>query len=496
VKTTSMPTSRLATTESLRHKILHGLFWTGGTRLLGQCVTWLITLIVIRVLTPDDYGLLALASVFVSLLLVLSEAGLGAALVQPANLEDSKLRPMFAAVILLNSSFALLLLGAAPAIAIYFSDSRLASVIQALSVLLVLNIFTVIPTAILTRRLDFRRLSLVGMGAVLCGSLCTLALALSGYGVWSLIVGTLLNSAFSTVALNCIAPFFKLPDFSFRGTRSLFVFGGQVTGTRVLWQFYSQADVLIAGKMLGHELLGIYSVAMHLASLPVHKLAPVLNQVAFPAFARAQHDSMVSQYVLKSLRLVCFFAVPVLWGISSIAPEMVNVILGPNWLPALIPLQLLALVMPLSVVSLFLNSAFQGIGHGAVAFRNVVTASVILPPAFLVGAHWGLLGLSLAWVVAFPIILTMNLRRMVPLVGLRLTQVVAVAVPAALSGCGMYLAVMLTRYVAAPIEGSLRMCLLVVVGAATYWALSWIINRGGVRELTKVLRARLESESS
>jgi teichuronic acid exporter len=477
---------------SLRRKVLHGLFWTGGTRLIGQCVTWLITLIVIRLLTPDDYGLLALASVFVTLFLVLSDAGLGAALVQAPNLEDSKLRAIFAAVLLLNSAFILLLLGAAPAIASYFSDSRLASVIQALSALLLLDIFAVIPTAILTRRLDFRRQSLIGMGAVLCGSVCTLVLALSGYGVWSLIVGTLVNSAFNTVALNCIAPFFKWPDFSFRGTRRLFVFGGQVTGARVLWQFYSQADVLIAGKMLGHELLGLYSVAMHLASLPVNKLAPVLNQVAFPAFARTQHDSMLSHHILKSLRLLCFFAVPVLWGISSIAPEIVNVILGPKWQPALVPLQLLPLIMPLSLMSVFLNAAFQGIGQGGVVFRNVLTASVILPPAFLIGANWGLLGLSLAWLVGFPIVLTMNLWRMLPLVGLRLSEVLGTAAPATLSGCGMYISVMLTRHSAAPIEASIRMSLLIVVGAATYWGLSWVINRDGVRELTGFLRTRAE----
>lgn len=488
-----MPASELATPgqgASLRRKVLQGLFWTGGTRLLGQCVTWLITLVVIRLLAPDDYGLLALASVFVTLFLALSEAGLGAALVQAPSLDDSKLRPIFAAVIVLNGAFALILAGAAPAIASFFSDSRLAAVIQALSVLLVLNIFAVIPIAILTRRLDFRRLSLVNMGAVLSGSVCTLLLALSGYGVWSLVIGTLVNSAFSTVALNCIAPFFKSPDFSLRGTRGLLLFGGQVTGARLLWSCYSQADVLIAGKLLGHHLLGIYSVAMHLASLPVHKLAPVLNQVAFPAFARAQHESAVPQHILRALRFLFLFAVPVFWGISSIAPEIVGVILGPTWQAALTPLQVLSLVMPLSVMSLFLNSAFQGIGHGGVAFKNVLTAALIMPAAFVIGASGGLTGLTLAWVAGLPIVLFVNLRRMMPLIGLRLVEVAGTAAPALLSGGAMYGAVLLTRQAAAPLEAPVRMALLILVGAATYCGSSWICNRRGVMELAGFLRAR------
>ena len=486
-----MPTSELpapAQASSLRRKVVHGLFWTGGTRLLAQCATWLITIVVIRLLAPEDYGLLALAGVFVNLLLFISDAGLGAALVQTSNFEEGKPRVIFAAVILLNSAFALLLIVAAPAIASYFSDSRLASVIQALSALFFLSIFAVIPNAILARRLDFRRLSLVSMAAALCGGVCTLSLALSGYGVWALIIGTLVNSAFNTVALNCITPFFKLPDFSFRGTRKLFVFGGQVTGARVLWQFYSQADVLIAGKMLGQELLGFYSVAMHLASLPVHKLAPVLNEVAFPAFARTEQDSRLSRHILNSLRLLCFFAVPVLWGISSIAPEIVEVLLGPQWWAALVPLQLLALVMPLNMMGVFLNAAFQGMGQGGVVFRNVLTASLVLPPAFLVGAHWGLLGLGLAWVITLPVVLLINLRRMLPMVGLRFPQVLATAVPATLGGFGMYLAVMLTRYAVEPMQPLLRLSVLVLVGAMTYCCLSWVINKDGFRELRGLLR--------
>ena len=186
---------------SLRDKVVRGLYWTGGTRLLGQAVTWLITIVVIRLLTPDDYGLLALAAVFVGFLFVLAEAGLGAALVQAPQLDDTKLRAIFAAVILVNSIFTAALIVAAPLIASFFSDSRLASVLQVLSAQLLLSIFAVIPTAILTRSLDFRRLSLIGLIASICGSLCTLALALSGYGVWSLVAGSLVTSTLNTAGL-------------------------------------------------------------------------------------------------------------------------------------------------------------------------------------------------------------------------------------------------------------------------------------------------------
>ena len=481
---------------SLRRKVLHGLFWTGGTRLIGQGVTWLITIVVIRILSPDDYGLLALATVFVGFAFVLSEAGLGAALVQTRELDDSKLRAIFAAAILINGTFTLLLIATAPAIAHFFSDDRLVSVIRALSAQFVFSIFTVIPTAILTRALDFKRLSLVSLIAALCGSFSTLALALSDYGVWSLVAGSLVAGASNALMLNFIAPFLRLPDFSLAGTRRLLFFGGQVTGARLLWYFYSQADVLIAGKLLGRELLGFYSVAMQLASLPVQKFSSVINQVALPAFAQTQHDpQLVARHLLKCLQVLCLVAIPIFWGISSVAEEIVDVFLGRKWQATVVPLQLLSLVMPLSMISSFLNTAFHGLGHGGVVFKNVLTASLILPLAFLIGANWELRGLSLAWVVGFPLVLAVNLHRMLPLVGLRVGEFVATAAPAALSGCGMYVAVMLTRYAVGSVEAPIRMLVLVGVGVVAYSGLAWLINKGGVRELAEGLRPRADAAS-
>jgi O-antigen/teichoic acid export membrane protein len=240
--------------------------------------------------------------------------------------------------------------------------------------------------------------------------------------------------------------------------------------------------------LLGQEVLGLYFVAMQLASLPVKKISSVVNQVAFPAFAQTQHDSrLVAQYILKSLRLLYFVAVPILWGISSIAKEIVDVILGANWQAAVVPLQLLPIIMPLTMISPFLNTAFQGIGKPGIVFKNVLTASAILPPAFLIGANWDLLGLSLAWILGFPVVLAINLRRMLPLVGLRWGQVLGAAAPASVGGCAMYAAVMLTRHVAQPMEAPIRMVVLIVVGALTYSSVIWVVNREGFRELADLL---------
>ena len=200
--------------------------------------------------------------------------------------------------------------------------------------------------------------------------------------------------------------------------------GSQVTGARTLYFIYSQADVFIGGRIFGKDLLGFYSIALHLASLPVQKISSIVNQIAFPAFAEAQHDARaVTWHMLKGIRLLSFLSFPVLWGISSIAPEIVAVLLGSKWESAIVPLQVLPLVMPVTILSPFLNTAFQGIGKSYIVLRNAMTACVILPAAFWIGAHWGLLGMSLAWLIGFPLVFYLNLRRMLPLVGLKVSSV-------------------------------------------------------------------------
>lgn len=482
---------------TIRAQVMSGLFWTAGARLLSQAVTWVITIIVIRLLSPADYGLLAIAMVLVNFLVLLAEAGLGAAVVQGPEMNEQMLRRIFGAVMLIDGLLFLLQFIAAPAIAGFFEEDRLTLIIRVLGVQFLLMTFSVIPVALLTKRLDFKRQSLIDLLSALCGSLTTLGLAWAGYGVWAIVLGNLVAQLCKTVAINAVSPFLKWPNFSLSGLRSFITFGGQVTGARVLWFIYSQADVFIAGKLLGKEMLGVYSVAMHVASLPVQKISSVINQVAFPAFAQAQRQpETVPQYLLKAVRMLSFISFPLLWGISSISNEIVSVLLGPKWLSAALPLRMLPLVMPLSMLSPFFNTVFQGIGRVGVVVRNVLTASIIMPAAFLVGVQWGVLGLSLTWVIVFPLVFFLNLRRMLAMVHLGLKDVFSSMVPSVLASAFMYAAVTGSREAfAGSVPEAVLLALLIAVGVLAYSVVTMLLNRDAIREMAALV-ARPEVASA
>jgi O-antigen/teichoic acid export membrane protein len=296
--------------------------------------------------------------------------------------------------------------------------------------------------------------------------------------------------AWRGAGLNIIAPFRLWPDFRLRGTRQFLLFGGNLTAARIVWFFYSQADIVIAGKLLGRDLLGVYSVALHLASMPVHKLSAVINQVAFPAFARIQNDrEKFASHFLLAVRMLSFAAFPVLWGLSSVASELVVLLLGEKWRAAALPLQLLALIMPLHMLAPFLNTAAQGIGRADIALKQMLLAALVMPIAFVAGSQWGLVGLSLAWVLVFPLVLWWGLVIFLPVIGLGVTDVLSAIARPALAALGMYIAVLSVRGLLDPAAHLMvHLAILVLAGALVYGALALALNRAGCREALDLMR--------
>ncbi len=473
----------------LRSLVRSGLGWSASNRFLGQLVSWASTIYVIRLLSPTDYGLLAMAMVFVSFLALMAELGLGPAIVQGSKVDECQLRKIFALVICVNLSFFALLVLAAPMIAAFFNELRLTAIIRTLALQFVLMCFSVIPESLLERSMDFKRRSFLDFSSALVSSATILILALSGFGVWALVCGSMVSAAWKAVGINIVSPFLRRPDFSLVGMRRFVLFGGQVTVTRILWFFYSQADIFVAGKLLGKEMLGFYSVSLHVASLPVQKIAGIINQVAFPAFARIQHDSdKVASHLLKAVRMLSFFAFPVLWGISCVAPELTAVVLGPKWQAAALPMQLLALIMPIRMISGALPSAIQGIGRPDVVVKNSLSASLVMPLAFLIGVHWGPIGLSLSWVIAFPVVFLANLNRSLPTMGLAIPDLLLAMTRPAAASLGMYLSVTSVRMAMPTTMSSVyQLAVLVLAGICSYGILTITLNRSGCREVMDLL---------
>jgi len=473
---------------SFRARVIAAVGWTASGRFLGQLVAWAVTFVVIRILSPEDYGLLAMATVLTGFAGLFSEFGLSWALVHARELDTQTLRRAFGLVIAVNGALSAFVFAIAPLVAAFFGEDRLTDIVRVLGIQFLIIAPGVIPDSMLQRNLEFKWRSLVELSSTIAGAATTLGLALTGFGVWSLVYGSLLMAAWRTIGINLAHPFLHSPSFVFRGLGKLFAFGGYVALSKFLMFLYLSADTAIGGRVLGKEQIGYYSVGMNLASLPLLRITVMLNEIAFPAFARLQDErERVGDILLQSVRLLSMFAFPVFWGIAAVAPEIVNVFLGAKWAPAILPLQLLSLVMPVRMIGQLMSPTLQGVGKVKLVVLNQLFACLVMIAAFLVGVQFGIVGLSLAWVIAFPVIFLVNLTTWLPVVRLRATQLLGAMGRSALAGVGMIAAVAGLRS-AAGLDGPYALLLLVLVGAASYVALSLAINRDALRGVLLLFR--------
>lgn len=275
--------------------------------------------------------------------------------------------------------------------------------------------------------------------------------------------------------------------------RSLLVFGGNITLSRLLWFFFTQIDVIIVGKLLGKEMLGFYSVSMQLASLPVQRVSSIVNQVAFPVFSRIQSNlDQFRQFVLKAIRILSLIAFPVLWGISSVANEMVLLLLGEKWETAILPLQLLALMMPFRMIANFLPSATDALGRPDIGMKNVLLATTIMPVALIIGVQDGIVGVAVTWATIYPFILFINYQRSLKVLELKFSDFLYAILPAIGSALGMYIAVrMLSLFLVGYNLNQLTALLIMIAsGVFVYFSFTLLINQNSYKEAVGLLQVR------
>ncbi|MCO6439778.1 MAG: lipopolysaccharide biosynthesis protein [Nitrococcus mobilis] len=478
--------------NALRSQVLQGLGWVGGTRLVGQIITWATTILVIRLLDPSAYGLMGMATIFTQFLMLLSEAGLNPAVIQARELEAEDIRNVQGSVLLISAGLAAALGLSAPLIAGFFGEPRLTGILYALSMQFLLVGLYVVPEALLERGMQYRGWSLVNLAALVAGGFTTLGFAYAGQGVWALVWGTLANFVTRAIGINLIARQSLRPGFQLQRIVPLIRFGGYVTTFRLIWFFYEQADFLIVGKMLGKDALGFYSVSYQLASMPMQRTFGILNRIAFPAFARVQeHPELVGRYYLKSARLVSFIGVPVLWGIAAVAPDAVPLVLGEQWHAAILPLQIIALMIPLRMTNNLLSPALSGFGRVDIGLRIMVRTAIVMPCAFLIGTYWGIVGVSLAWAIAWPAVFFINLGYSLPILRLRRRDLLQAISRSWLAGISMLAAIAAAAFILpVGINPWIRLTWLIVVGASAYTGVSMMINRSSLLELLDLVRRK------
>jgi O-antigen/teichoic acid export membrane protein len=455
-------------------------------------ITWLITIFVVRLLSPEDYGLMGMAMLFIGFLFLFNEMGLGAAIVQKPDLSSSEIPDLRWVIFAINAALFALLLALAPAVAAYFGEPRLVPIVRALSAVFLMNGVGIPSASILQREMAFKEKGAAEVAGNLVGGMTTLGLAVVGYGVWSLVLGHL-ALRFVTSVLYCV---YRPPIFSRTFSQSnvaLFMtFGAHVAASRLLWYVSSSADVLIVGRLLGPAQLGYYSLAFQFSSMPLEKFVTILNEIAFPSFSSVQNEAeRLQRHFLKLVNFVALVTFPMFIGILLVADSAVELLLGARWLPVVFPLKVLCLVACVRAIETINAPVAMAKGQPRVVVFNTLIAAVVLPASFYVGALYaGINGVAMAWLVTRPFLFTIVTIQTVRVVGMTFARY--------LSGLWHPLAGSLTMVAAVSVAqaylgAQAPVTLLIVsalVGGAVYIGYQLAFNAAAVREVMDMVQWR------
>jgi O-antigen/teichoic acid export membrane protein len=463
----------------LRATVISALQWSAIGRIVSQTVTWVATIVVIRLLAPEDYALVAISGLVIGFTELLRELGLGAAIVQRDDLDDEQMRTIFGLIVLVHILLFLLIYFIAPVVAGFFGEDELIGIIRVAALQLPILMFAVIPNALMVRAMRFKWMSIVQAASMIAASATTLAMAYNGFGVWSLIGGQFAATLTNAVGFLLGQPYFEWPSFRLKKIGGLISYSSRVFGADFLYYFYTRADVVIVGKLLDATALGFYTVAYNLATLPMNKISGVLSSVGFPAYARIKHDILeVKSKFLFTVEANSLIFFPVLWGISIVADDLVVVLLGPKWLSATVVLQLITLIIPLQMTGPLARPALLGIGRADLFMSTIVTNAICVPIAVAIGSFWGLQGVSAGWVFGFSLAYYLNLRRFLPVFQIKLSEYGKVMAPAIFMTMGMYVIVLGAKMTfLSELDPLHRLIWSVIIGVIAYCTLLTTLSR-------------------
>lgn len=389
--------------RDLDRSLTRGVAWMGSVKWISQLFSWASTLVVARLLTPADYGLVGLATMYLGIVTLLSEFGIGTTVVTLRNLSRDELAQINTLSMLFGVAGFAVSSAVAPLLAWYFAAPQLTWVIIAMAGIFLVTGARVVPQALLQRDMRFRSLAINDGIQALVLAVGAVTFAVLGFRYWTLVISAILGATFSTLAiLRLVRVPYQWPRW--HALAPALRFSQHTIVARLAWYVYQNADYFIAGKLLSKDSLGAYRFGWDLAFTPVEKLTSLVSGVTPAILSAAQDDrAALRRYILRISETLALATFPATIGLSLVAHNLVPLVLGEKWLAMVAPLQLLGVAAAIRSVAPILPQVLVVTGHNRRMMMVNLLGAVVMPVAFWIGSGWGTVGLAVAWLTAYPV---------------------------------------------------------------------------------------------
>jgi PST family polysaccharide transporter len=481
---------------SLRQKAVKGILWSVIQKWGREAISFLTFIALSRLLVPEAFGLVALASVFTVFVQIFLDQGFSAAIVQRANLEREHLDTAFWISVLVGILLTAGAIAASDLIAAFFDEVRLAPVLSWLSIGFVISSLSSTQIAILQRELAFKNLAARSIIATLVGGIVGVSMAFSGYGVWSL-VGQNLTKGLTGVIVLWRASDWR-PGFrvSKKHYKELFTFGVSIAGNNLLKVLVRRSDAFLIGYFLGPTLLGYYTIGYRLLLVMMRIVTGIMNSVAFPTFSRLQNNpERMRNAFYKVTQYTSLLAFPIFMGLAVLAPELVPALFGDKWSPSIPVMQVLALIGILQSVIFFNGSVMRASGKPSWEFGIMFLNAICSVIGFLIAVRWGIVAVAASFVIVGYLLAPVSylaVRRLLQINFRRYLRQLVIPLSASLAMVGVIVGL---KYIFMHQELNLYLQLssLLIAGVLSYLLIMGLTARSLCRQVLELIRLAFPS---
>lgn len=475
--------------ESLKNKTVKGIVWSSIERFSVQGIQFLVMIVMARLLTPKDYGLVGMVAIFIAVAQSLVDSGFSQALIRKQNRTETDNSTVFYFNIVVGILLYLVLFAIAPWVADFYNSPELTALMRVICLSVVFNSFVVVQRALLTVNIDFKTQAKASLTAAVVSGVIGIGMAYSGFSYWSIVAQQLVNLGLNTLLLWIFTRWRPRWIYSWGSFRELFTFGSKLMVSGLLDVVYRNMYLLVIGKMFTASSLGYYTRANQFAEFPSSNLTGILQRVTYPVLCQIQDDDeRLAQIYRRFLRLSAFLIFPLLVGLSAVAEPFVLLLLKEQWLFAATLLQIICFAMmwyPIHAINLNL---LQVKGRSDLFLRLEIIKKVMAVVILCITVPMGLIAMCVGQIFSSIICLVINTNYTGKLIQVGFLRQMRDLLPTLLLSLSMWGVVYgITSCLSGTI---LQLIVGIVAGMVYYIALSALFHFPELKELYSIIRRK------
>ncbi len=385
---------------SLRASAFNGLVWTYGQQFATQLIQFGVSMILSRLISPAEFGLIGMITIFISISNLLFDGGLTSSLIRTHKVDETDFSTVFFFNIISALLLYLILFISAPYIADFFHQNLLKTIIRIYGIVIIISSFSAVQNTKMTKELQFKKLSLLSLPSIIVGSIVAVYMAYNNYGVWSLVGSAISSTFFNSVILWLLSGWKPKLVFSVQKFKQHFFYGGKMTLAGVLDVVFTNIYQIIIGRYFSADKLGYYTRANSLMMLPVSNISSSLNKVSFPMFSKIQENQERLKNVYKRIMLMVLFMVaPIVTIMAVLISPLTILLFGEKWLPITHIFQVLAVTGILYPLHMYNLIILQIKGKSGLFLNLEIIKKILTVIVLVISLYFGFNGLLWGQVV-------------------------------------------------------------------------------------------------